>query len=137
MTENLIQQGKAYVDDTQKEQMQKERMDGIESKCRNNSSEDNMKLWKEMIAGSERGIHCCVRGKLDMQDQNKTLRDPVYYHYNSNPHHRIGSMYKVYPAYNFACPFVDAIEGITHAFWSSEYHDRNSRGYGIAKSPTL
>ncbi|KAF9593617.1 hypothetical protein IFM89_024301 [Coptis chinensis] len=127
MAENLIQQGKAYVDDTPKEQMQKERMDGIESKCRNNSSEDNMKLWKEMIAGSERGIQCCVRGKLDMQDQNKTLRDPVYYRYNADPHHRTGSMYKVYPTYDFACPFVDAIEGITHALRSSEYHDRNAQ----------
>ncbi|KAF9594480.1 hypothetical protein IFM89_031598 [Coptis chinensis] len=84
--------GKAYVDDTPQEQMQKERIDGIESKCTNNSPENNMKLWKEMIAGSERG-----------------------------------SKYKVYPTYDFACPFVDATEGITHALCSSEYADRNAQ----------
>ncbi|KAL6146417.1 hypothetical protein ACLB2K_057096 [Fragaria x ananassa] len=131
MAEKLIFEGKAYVDDTPREQMQKERMDGIESKCRNHSKEENLKLWEQMIAGSERGLQCCVRGKLDMQDPNKSLRDPVYYRCNPMPHHRIGAKYKVYPTYDFACPFVDSIEGITHALRSSEYHDRNAQYYWI------
>ncbi|KAL5582767.1 hypothetical protein UlMin_015209 [Ulmus minor] len=131
MAESLICQGKAYVDDTPREQMQNERMNGTESKCRNNSVEENLKLWKEMIAGSERGLQCCVRGKLDMQDPNKSLRDPVYYRCNPMPHHRIGSKYKIYPTYDFACPFVDSIESITHALRSSEYHDRNAQYYRI------
>ncbi|KAJ9180404.1 hypothetical protein P3X46_008653 [Hevea brasiliensis] len=129
--EELIRQGKAYVDDTPREQMQKERMDGIESKCRNNSVEESLKLWKEMIKGSERGLQCCLRGKLDMQDPNKSLRDPVYYRCNPVPHHRIGSKYNVYPTYDFACPYVDAIEGISHALRSSEYHDRNAQYHRI------
>ncbi|CAM8961945.1 unnamed protein product [Rhodiola kirilowii] len=131
MAEKLIREGKAYVDDTPREQMQKERMDGIESKNRNNSIEENLDLWKEMIAGSERGLLCCLRGKLDMQDPNKSLRDPVYYRCNPIPHHRIGSKYKIYPTYDFACPFVDAHEGITHALRSSEYHDRNAQYHRI------
>nr|CAD1828066.1 unnamed protein product [Ananas comosus var. bracteatus] len=137
MAENLIKKGKAYVDDTPREQMQKERMDGIESKCRNNSVEENLALWKEMVAGTERGMQCCVRGKLDMQDPNKSLRDPVYYRCNLVPHHRIGSKYKVYPTYDFACPFVDAIEGVTHALRSSEYHDRNAQYYRILEDMEL
>ncbi|KAK6915754.1 Glutamyl/glutaminyl-tRNA synthetase, class Ib, catalytic domain [Dillenia turbinata] len=131
MAEKLIVAGKAYVDDTPREQMQKERMEGIESKSRINSPELNMELWKEMIAGSERGLQCCLRGKLDMQDPNKALRDPVYYRCNPMPHHRIGSKYKIYPTYDFACPFVDALEGITHALRSSEYHDRNPQYHRI------
>ncbi|KAG0454808.1 hypothetical protein HPP92_024100 [Vanilla planifolia] len=131
MAENLILKGKAYVDDTPREQMQKERMDGIVSKCRSNSVEENLMLWKEMIAGSERGILCCVRGKLDMQDPNKSVRDPVYYRCNPDPHHRVGSKYKVYPTYDFSCPFVDSIEGITHALRSNEYHDRNEQYFRI------
>ncbi|XP_058076275.1 glutamate--tRNA ligase, cytoplasmic [Magnolia sinica] len=137
MAENLIAKGKAYVDDTPREQMQKERMDGIESKCRNNSVDQNLALWKEMIAASERGLQCCVRGKLDMQAPNKSLRDPVYYRCNPMSHHRIGSKYKLYPTYDFACPFVDAIEGITHALRSSEYHDRNDQYYWILKDMGL
>ncbi|KAL9239658.1 hypothetical protein vseg_013960 [Gypsophila vaccaria] len=137
MAENLIKQGKAYVDDTPREQMQKERMDGIESKCRNQSVETNLELWKQMIEGSERGLMCCVRGKLDMQDPNKSMRDPVYYRCNPIPHHRIGSKYKVYPTYDFACPFVDSVEGITHALRSSEYHDRNAQYHRIQQDMEL
>ncbi|KAE9589529.1 putative glutamate--tRNA ligase [Lupinus albus] len=137
MAESLIRQGKAYVDDTPREQMQKERMDGIDSKCRNNSVDENLKLWKEMIAGSERGLQCCIRGKLDMQNPNKSLRDPVYYRCNPMPHHRIGFKYKVYPTYDFACPYVDAIEGITHALRASEYHDRNPQYHWIQEDMGL
>lgn len=131
MVEKMIKQGKAYVDDTPREQMQKERMDGIESACRNNTVEKNLAMWNEMLRGTERGKQCCVRGKLDMQDPNKSLRDPVYYRCNADPHHRVGSKYKVYPTYDFACPFVDAVEGVTHALRSSEYHDRNAQYYRI------
>ncbi|XP_051147146.1 glutamate--tRNA ligase, cytoplasmic-like [Andrographis paniculata] len=131
MAEKLIREGKAYVDDTPREKMQHERMAGIESRCRNNSVDENLNLWKDMIAGSERGLMCCLRGKLDMQDPNKSLRDPVYYRCNLTPHHRIEAKYKVYPTYDFCCPFVDSVEGITHALRSSEYHDRNDQYYRI------
>lgn len=60
MAESLILKGKVYVDDTPREQMQKERMEGIESRCRNNTVDENLALWKEMIAGSERGMQCCL-----------------------------------------------------------------------------
>lgn len=137
MAESLIRKGKAYVDDTPREQMQKERMEGIESNCRNHSIEENIKLWNEMIAGSERGRQCCLRGKLDMQDPNKALRDPVYYRCNPVAHHRIGSKYKLYPTYDFACPFVDATEGISHALRSSEYTDRKAQYYRILEDMGL
>ncbi|KAL6520344.1 hypothetical protein OROMI_032524 [Orobanche minor] len=131
MAEKLIREGKAYVDDTPRDQMKDERGQGIEASCRNNSLVENLNLWKEMIAGSERGLMCCLRGKLDMKDPNKCLRDPVYYRCSLTPHHRIGSRYKLYPTYDFCCPFVDAFEGITHALRSSEYHDRNEQYHRI------
>ncbi|CAN7045645.1 hypothetical protein IGI04_008379 [Brassica rapa subsp. trilocularis] len=137
MAEKLMREGKAYVDDTPREQMQKERMDGIDSKCRNHTIEENLNLWREMISGSVRGLQCCVRGKLDMQDPNKAMRDPVYYRCNPMSHHRIGDKYKIYPTYDFACPFVDSIEGITHALRSSEYHDRNAQYYKVLEDMGL
>jgi glutamyl-tRNA synthetase len=137
MAEKMISEGKSYIDDTPREQMQKERMDGIESVNRNNTVEQNMALWKEMVAGTERGKQCCLRAKMDMQAANKSLRDPVYYRCNPISHHRVGSKYKVYPTYDFACPYVDSIEGVTHALRSSEYHDRNEQYYRVLQDMGL
>jgi glutamyl-tRNA synthetase len=52
-------------------------------------------------------------------------------------HRRVGSKYKVYPTYDFACPFVDALEGVTHLLRSSEYHDRKAQYYRILQDMGL
>eukprot|EP00239_Pterosperma_sp_CCMP1384_P010909 CAMPEP_0197860068 /NCGR_PEP_ID=MMETSP1438-20131217/35197_1 /TAXON_ID=1461541 /ORGANISM="Pterosperma sp., Strain CCMP1384" /LENGTH=720 /DNA_ID=CAMNT_0043476801 /DNA_START=19 /DNA_END=2181 /DNA_ORIENTATION=- len=125
--EKLIKEGKMYIDNTPVEQMRAERMDGIESKCRNQTVEKNMELWKEMVKGSEKGCECAARFKMDMKADNKTLRDPVAYRCNLTPHHQTGTKYKVYPTYDCACPYVDAVEGVTHALRTSEYKDREAQ----------
>jgi len=55
MAEKLIQEGKAYVDDTPVAEMRIERSDGTKPRCRSNTKEKNLELWNEMIRGSDQG----------------------------------------------------------------------------------
>eukprot|EP00826_Nyctotherus_ovalis_P064700 TRINITY_DN9496_c0_g1_i14.p1 TRINITY_DN9496_c0_g1~~TRINITY_DN9496_c0_g1_i14.p1 ORF type:complete len:511 (+),score=189.92 TRINITY_DN9496_c0_g1_i14:155-1687(+) len=124
--EKFIKEGNAYADDTPKDLMKEERTKGIESKHREDSVEDNLKHWKEMIEGTPEGQKWCIRGKLNMKDKVKCLRDPVFFRCNLTPHHRTGTKYKAYPCYDFACPIIDSLEGVSHAMRTIEYRDRNA-----------
>jgi glutamyl-tRNA synthetase len=83
------------VDDTPAEQMKKERFDGIEAKARNNSVEQNLKQWKEMLDFTDEGRKMCLRAKIDMQSKNKCLRDPAIARVNDTPHHRTGYVFNL------------------------------------------
>ncbi|KAF8623582.1 hypothetical protein AX15_006348 [Amanita polypyramis BW_CC] len=121
----LIRAGKAYADDTEQQQMRDERFNGIPSKHRDDSIEDNLKHFDGMKAGAEEGLRWCIRAKISIDNPNKALRDPVIYRCNLLPHHHTGEKWKIYPTYDFACPIVDSLEGVTHALRTNEYRDRN------------
>jgi len=125
--EKLLKEGKAYVDDTDAETMKIERDAKTKSKNWDNSVEKNMKMWEEMKKGSEAGTKCAVRAKIDMQSLNGCLRDPTIYRCKPEAHPATGTKYKVYPTYDFACPIVDSVEGVTHALRTTEYMDRDDQ----------
>lgn len=124
--EKLINLGLAYSDNGNAEEMKEQRDTGTESPHRNKPAAETLECFKNMLVGKAAGW--CIRGKMDMQDKYKCLRDPVFYRTKDGHHHRQGDKYKAYPTYDFACPIVDSLEGITHAMRSIEYHDRNG-GY--------
>jgi glutamyl-tRNA synthetase len=115
----MIKEGNAYCDNTDQETMKAQKMDGIPSKNRDNTIEQNLEIFSKMKVGECKDY--CVRGKINMQDKNKCLRDPVFYRHKDMEHHRVGRKYKIFPTYDFACPIVDSIEGVTHALRTNEY----------------
>ncbi len=134
----MIKNGKAYADDTEKETMQKQRWDGLPSVRRDESVEDNLARFEQMKAGTEEGQRWCVRAKLSVDSPNKALRDPVIYRCvvkyvddegveHQIVHHRTGTKWKIYPNYDFCCPVIDSLEGVTHALRTTEYQDRNDQ----------
>ncbi|KAJ7074159.1 glutamate-tRNA ligase [Mycena amicta] len=120
-----IKSGHAYTDDTEQLQMREERMNGIPSAHRDDSVESNLEHFALMTQGTTEGLRWCLRAKISFDNPNKAMRDPVIYRCNVLPHHRTGDKWKVYPTYDFACPIVDSIEGVTHALRTNEYRDRN------------
>ncbi|XP_012942923.1 bifunctional glutamate/proline--tRNA ligase [Aplysia californica] len=125
--EHMLRDGTAYVDDTEPEVMKKEREERAESKNRSNDVAKNLAMWEQMKKGTEQGQKCCVRAKLNMQSDNGCMRDPTMYRCKNESHVRTGTKYKVYPTYDFACPIVDSVEGVTHALRTTEYHDRDDQ----------
>ncbi|PSN42202.1 Bifunctional glutamate/proline--tRNA ligase [Blattella germanica] len=105
--EKLMKDGKAYVDDTDPEQMKQEREQRIESKNRSNCKyylcfitvEQNFKMWQEMKEGTEYGQKCCVRAKIDMSSANGCLRDPTIYRCKNEHHPKTGIKYREDPRF--------------------------------------
>ena len=123
----MIKDGLAYMDDTDQELVKEERMARINSKRRETPVKENLEIFQGLLKGDKKVRAYCMRAKMDMQSLNGTMRDPVMYRANDTPHHRTGTKFKAYPTYDFACPIVDSLEGVTHALRTTEYDDRNEQ----------
>lgn len=123
----LIKKGLAYVDDSSAEIIAKERGNvntpGVESKYRNRSIEENLKLFTEMKEGKYNPSEKVLRAKIDMKSPNMNMRDPVIYRISHEYHYRQKDKWHIYPLYDFAHPLEDAFEGITHSLCSLEFED--------------
>ncbi|ETI24300.1 glutamate-tRNA ligase [Cladophialophora carrionii CBS 160.54] len=135
----IIQAGKAYADDTPGDVMSAQRLAREPSVHRDDSIEDNLARFEEMKKGTEEGKRWCIRAKISHANDNASLRDPVIFRCpkTQTPHHRTGDKYKAYPTYQFACPVVDALEGVTHALRTTEYNDQDAQYKWILKALEL
>ncbi|CAM9450199.1 unnamed protein product [Discosporangium mesarthrocarpum] len=125
--QQMIKKGQAYMDDTPQEQMQKERMEFAPSGRRETPKEENERLFKLLLKGDKEAEPYCLRAKVDYASVNGCMRDPVIYRMNLTPHHRTGTTHKAYPTYDFACPIIDSLEGVTHTLRTTEYNDRDEQ----------
>mmetsp|Transcript_38312 Transcript_38312/g.96378 ORF Transcript_38312/g.96378 Transcript_38312/m.96378 type:complete len:713 (+) Transcript_38312:90-2228(+) len=124
--DTLIREGKAFCDSQSQEVQKEQRYKREPSPLRDTPVEENLRLWDLMQKGEGEGLNCVVRLKIDPSNNNGSLRDPAIYRcVVDTPHNRTGDKYKVYPLYDFACPIVDSVEGVTHALRSQEYHEHN------------
>lgn len=123
----LIKNGKAYVDDSNAEEIRAMRGTlteaGKESPYRNRSVEENLALFEAMKQGEFADGEKVLRAKIDMASPNINMRDPVIYRIAHATHHRTGDAWCIYPMYDFAHPLSDVIEGITHSICTLEFED--------------
>ena len=123
----LINKGKAYVDDLSADEIRKYRgtlkEPGRESPHRNRSVDENLDLFHRMKAGEFPDGSRCLRAKIDMASPNLNMRDPVMYRILRKPHHRTGDKWCIYPLYDFAHGQSDSLEKITHSMCTLEFED--------------
>ncbi len=125
--EDLIQQGKAYVDSQSQESIREQRgtltEPGTASPFRDRSVAENLELFRRMKSGEfEDGTHV-LRAKIDMASPNINLRDPVIYRIRKVTHQRTGNEWCLYPMYDYTHCLSDALEGITHSLCTLEFED--------------
>jgi glutaminyl-tRNA synthetase len=125
--EHLIENGNAYVDDQSADDMRTNRgtltEPGTNSPFRDRTVEENVDLFRRMRAGEYPEGKRALRAKIDMASGNINLRDPVLYRIIHAEHPRTGTVWHIYPSYDFAHGQSDAIENISHSLCTLEFED--------------
>ena len=121
----LIKDGKAYVDSQSSEEMRAQKGTptsvGTNSPFRNRSVEENLELFQGMKDGKfKEGAHT-LRAKIDMENPNMLLRDPLMYRILFKEHHRTGNDWCIYPMYDWTHGESDYIEQVSHSLCSLEF----------------
>ena len=123
--EYLIGKGLAYVDEQDGETISAQRggygKPGIDSPFRDRPIEENLDQFRRMRAGEYADGSRVLRAKIDMNDENMQLRDPVLYRIRRGHHHRTHDAWVIYPTYDWAHGQSDAIEGVTHSLCTLEF----------------
>ena len=121
----LIKDGKAYVDSQSSEEMRTQKGTptavGTNSPFRTRSVEENLELFQGMKDGKFKEGEHTLRAKIDMENPNMLLRDPLMYRVMFKEHHRTGNDWCIYPMYDWTHGESDYIEQISHSLCSLEF----------------
>ncbi len=117
----LIEKGKAYVDDMTPEETDEFRRVGKDSPYRKRPTNASLELFARMKNGEFPDGSRTLRAKIDMSAPNVWLRDPVLYRVRHAEHHQTGATWCIYPMYDWAHTLSDYIEGITHSVCTLEF----------------
>ena len=121
----LIKDGKAYVDSQSSEEMRTQKGTptsiGTNSPFRTRSIEENLELFQGMKDGKFKEGEHTLRAKIDMENPNMLLRDPLMYRVMFKSHHRTGNDWCIYPMYDWTHGESDYIEQISHSLCSLEF----------------
>jgi len=126
----LIEQGKAYVDESSEEEIRELRgtveSPGRPSPWRERPAAESLERLDEM----RRGVHpdgaMVLRAKIDLTHPNMKMRDPLMYRIRNVEHPRTGDAWHIYPFYDYAHGLSDAIEGVTHSMCSLEFENNRA-----------
>jgi len=121
----LIKDEKAYVDSQSSEDMRTQKGTptsiGTNSPFRTRSVAENLELFQGMKDGKFKEGEHTLRAKIDMENPNMLLRDPLMYRVMFKSHHRTGDDWCIYPMYDWTHGESDYIEQISHSLCSLEF----------------
>ncbi|MFB0501781.1 MAG: glutamate--tRNA ligase, partial [Candidatus Bathyarchaeia archaeon] len=128
--EKLLEKGHAYICTCPRQEFREKVTTRKSCPCRDLTPEDQLARWKRMLDGTYREGRAVVRIKTDLNHSNPAVRDwPALRIIDAerHPHPRVGSKYRVWPLYNFACGIDDHLMGVTHIIRGKEHLTNQTR----------
>ncbi|MEM3797347.1 MAG: glutamate--tRNA ligase [Candidatus Bathyarchaeia archaeon] len=120
----LLEAGDAYVCTCSPQVFRERILAKTACPCRSLPPETHMERWQHMLDGLYGEGQAVVRIKTDLNHPNPAVRDwPALRVIDTEkfPHPRVGSKYRVWPLYNFACGLDDHLMGVTHIIRGKEH----------------
>jgi len=122
--ERLLGDGNAYVCTCQPQAFREKVLAQKPCPCRDLPPEEHLERWNRMLEGKYMEGEAVVRIKTDLAHPNPAVRDwPALrvIDIEKYPHPRVGTKYRVWPLYNFACGLDDHLMGVTHIIRGKEH----------------
>eukprot|EP00759_Apiculatamorpha_spiralis_P020714 PhF_6_TR26048/c0_g1_i2/m.36679/K01886/QARS, glnS; glutaminyl-tRNA synthetase len=133
----LIKKGLAYVDDSTKEEIKKQREERIDSPCRSRPVEENLRLFEDMRRGRFDEGAVTLRLKMDMQHDNPNMRDVIAYRIKYCAHPHIGDKWCIYPSYDYTHCIIDSLENIDYSLCTLEFEIRRESYFWVLEALDL
>jgi len=128
--ERLLEEGHAYVCTCGREAFREITLRRQACPCRDLPPGEQMARWRRMLEGGYGEGKAVVRVKTDLDHPNPAVREwPALRIINTKrySHPRVGSKYRVWPLYNFACGVDDHLMGVTHIIRGKEHLTNQTR----------
>ena len=122
--EKLLKDGNAYVCTCKPEAFRKRILAKKPCPCRQLPPKENLTRWNHMLNCKYEEGEAVVRIKTDLDHPNPAVRDwPALRIIDTekSPHPRVGSRFRVWPLYNFACGIDDHLMRVTHIIRGKEH----------------
>jgi len=128
--EKLLKKAHAYVCTCPREKFREKVTARKPCPCRDLAPGEQLARWKHMLDGTHKEGTAVVRIKTNLNHPNPAVRDwPALRIIDTerHPHPRVGSKYRVWPLYNFACGVDDHLIGVTHIIRGKEHLTNQTR----------
>lgn len=127
IAEELIRRGGAYVCGCAQGVFKEHKDKGVPCAHRDQSVEQNLELWKQMLDGRMAEGQAVLRVKTDMSHKDPAIRDWPAFRIVTAPHPLVGDRYRVWPLLDFESAVEDHLLGTTHILRGKDLADSGSR----------
>lgn len=128
--EKLLKNGHAYICTCPRQEFREKVTAKQQCPCRDLTPKEQLARWKHMLNGTYGEGEAVMRIKTELNHPNPAVREwPAFRIIDAEkyPHPRVGSKYRVWPLYNFACGVDDHLMGVTHIIRGKEHLTNQTR----------